>query len=286
MTHGTATLDWNSERGFILDLTAKHAGVALQLQSIPVPADGTRELAAGVDLDKLDVLFRADVDVDGAPGQVREASVVVSGDELRLIGQVEDAESGALRDVSVSTHLTVQGAPPVAGGPRPVPQSEDELDWDDETTFEKLFSDVAPRPAQTGSAAVESKGQRGFAALLRALAAAGDEAIPDEPSVDDGAPVPDDAPMPTLVAPDLGGVDLLGHGEARELLQFLVEEEQLLIEEGHSLDEVVPLVGPVLISFRPPDDKAEALSNVLLSSPAVEELFVDDDSLAALLARW
>ena len=62
------TLNWTSDRGFELDLEATDGDISLRLGPVPVPADGTGTLRAGVELDRLEILFKALVDVGGAPG--------------------------------------------------------------------------------------------------------------------------------------------------------------------------------------------------------------------------
>ena len=56
---GSAQIRWTSDRGFEVDVEVSDDDVALRLLSVPVPADGTLELEQGVDLDRLDILFKA-----------------------------------------------------------------------------------------------------------------------------------------------------------------------------------------------------------------------------------
>ncbi|MBN2799407.1 MAG: hypothetical protein JXX28_09695 [Deltaproteobacteria bacterium] len=273
---GRATLDWNGDRGFVLHLTAEGEGVRIQLHEIPVPADGTDELAAGVDLDKLDVLFKADADVEGAPGQVLEASLQAGDTELTIRAKVEEAESGGISSVEFTIPLDMHGNPPVSGGPRPAPQSEDELDWEDETTFEKLFSDVFPKgPAGAPGNKGDAPGEKGLSALLKALA----ETDEPEEEEDDDDDLYDEAP-------DLGGLDVEGLSEAGELLNLLIEQEHLLLEGDAEVGDLASVVAEVLSSGKSAEAKAEALSQALINAPSVEDLFIDDEALERLLERW
>lgn len=269
---GQATLDWNADRGFVLHLEAESEGVRVVLHEVPVPADGTDELAEGVELDKLEVLFKADADVDGTPGQVLEASLQAGDTEITLRAKVEEAESGAITHFVATMPMDLHGNPPVSGGPRPVPQSEDELDWDDETTYEKLFADAFPKGPPTPKEAVETApADRGLAALLKALA---------EPNA------PDDEDYDEDEAPDLGGADLTDTADAMELIKLLVESDQLALEEGADLAVLAELVSAVLSGNGDTEARAEALAAALISAPGVEELFADDDDLERLIERW
>src|SRR5690606_19537898 len=166
-TRSDATLRWDPERGFSLDLDTSNQGVQLKVRDVPVPADGTDELRAGVDLDRLEILFKAQVDLDEAPGQLTEASVRLAGDrQLGLRLQVEDAETGEVREVKLQVPFTLEGDPPAKGGPRAEATREEDLDWDDETTYEHLFSEPSSEesPARQGQSDQDGRGsgQRGF----------------------------------------------------------------------------------------------------------------------------
>jgi len=251
-----------------------------------VNADGTRELSAEpIELDRLEILFKADIDTGIGPGQFREATEQTQlreeGDLLLLRAIVEDAETGEEHTVSLDLPLDLAEDAPEAGGPRPVAPTEDELDWDDDTTYELMFSD-APQPAEDGKsqegAGPADLDSKGFEALIRALAKANDsppppvEVVPAEVEV--GAPVD----LPQLTVPGLG--------EAKELLEFLVEQEALELVEGADLGDLSTKVAPVLLSSKAADDKAEAMSAVLIDHDAVDDLFIDDDSLSSLIERW
>ncbi len=64
----SCTLAWFSDRGFELDVEIADDDVAIRLAAVPVPADGTDELRLGVELDKLDILFKASVEIEGESG--------------------------------------------------------------------------------------------------------------------------------------------------------------------------------------------------------------------------
>lgn len=280
-----ATLHWDAAQGFLLDLDAREGDIVITMVGVPVPADGTAELSQGVELDKLEILFKADVDFSGAPGQLHSAraQLLQAKQSLGLAVTVEDAESGAKRDLTLELPLQVEGSPPAAGGPRAEAATEDELDWDDETTFERMFSDVAPPPKdapapEAEAEAAEDKADRGFAALLRALVS--------EAPAEDAPASPAPAPREEA-APDLARLDLSGIGEARDLLAFLVEQEQLELEEGADMRPLCEAVAPHLMARRGSwEQKAAAISKAILDHDSVEELYMDDDSLAELLEKW
>ena len=79
---GTATLSWFSDRGFELELSADLEDIQLRFAALPVPADGTIELAEGVELNKLDILFKCQAGIDGPPAQLQDAVVAVRDGKL------------------------------------------------------------------------------------------------------------------------------------------------------------------------------------------------------------
>jgi hypothetical protein len=332
-------LRWYPQRGFELDLNAIVDDVSVMLVAVPLPADGTVELRKGdLELDKLEILFKAQVDVDGAPGQLTRAKVRVvkegQQDRIELEAQVEDAESGERRDILVRCVVDVPAEAPVSGGPRPRPATEAELDWEDEDTFEAFFKDpltqedplpVADRPRkaddegksgktpvpvpQRGKSASDGKvpgkaasgsaskpappaprpAQKGFDRLLQALLAGDDE--------DGEGDVSDEVPRSGRAAPERVGPRLVAAetegpsrvedpADARGLLNLLVEQGQLELEDGASVDDLVPGAAPILASPKKPHARAKALSEWLFDVPGVAELFIDDEALAQLIARW
>jgi hypothetical protein len=201
---GSATLHWYSDRGFELDLEAAEDDVAIRLAAVPVPADGTAELRSGVDLDRLDILFKAVVEINGEPAQLHDARVQLveeEGPALSLDAKCEDAETGEIVPVRWTVQVQVPAGVPLSGGPRPVPTNEDDLDWEDETTLEQLvvnapetpqFDDDDERPAPPSKS---SGANKGLQALLQALARVDeDETNPDPPTEDKPEPEPEVAP--------------------------------------------------------------------------------------------
>ena len=94
------TLNWSPITGFELDLTAEQQDIALRMAAVPVPADGRIQLREGVELDRLEILFKAQCDVAGGPGQLTEATVSLVEDDtkLRFVAQVEDDPLEVLSD--------------------------------------------------------------------------------------------------------------------------------------------------------------------------------------------
>lgn len=323
-------LRWYPERGFELDLNAVVGDTSLMLVAVPIPADGTVELRSGkLELDKLEILFKAQVDVAGAPGQLTEAFVTLVGDAdggpevLRLDASVENVEHETVESLQVDVPVEVPAGAPSAGGPRPDPVDEAELDWDDDDTHEAFFKDpltqedplpVAAR-APSGDdeeAGAEGSGggspaptgaERGFDRLLKALLAEdsqlddGDDTLDDE---DDPEPAPPPAAdqrvtsggtVLSLISDALSAEPESPDGsddpaDARGLLAFLVEREALEIEDGHSVDELVAGAAPILATPRSPATRAAELSEWLFSQPAVAELYIGDDDLASLIEQW
>ncbi|MFK7929849.1 MAG: hypothetical protein AB8H79_16770 [Myxococcota bacterium] len=326
---------WYPERGFELDLNGAVGEITFTLVSVPVPADGTDELRAGpLELDKLEILFKAQVDVGGAPGQLAEASIRfepgANGEQVILTALVEDAESGETTPIEVSVDVTVPNDAPTVGGPRPKPADEADLDWDDDDTFEAMFKDPLtqedPLPlagragmdfdeddqdflggggtGQGGPEVSEAAYDRLFKAILspdsgpedtESVLKATAEPTPAAPA----APEPEASAMPSsghasLLAALLGGGDAtiessaIGDdpADARGLLEFLVEREELELEPDHTVDELVAGAAPILASPKPPSARAAALSEWLFEQDAVAELYVDDDSLASLIEQW
>lgn len=296
-------LRWYPDRGFELDLNAAVDDVTLMLVAVPLPAGGTAELRdEKLELDKLEILFKAQVDVAGAPGQLTEAHVQIAkadgAEVIRLETVVEDAETGETREIKVEAPVQMPPEAPESGGPKPSPADEADLDWDDDDTFEAMFKDpltqenplpVAERKSGGDEApAAEAKTGGGFDRLLRALLSA--DPTDDEPSIDDEPSLPpapdatlslveDEAPLPdsSMVADP---------ADARGLLGFLVEREQLELEDGHSVEELVAGAAPILASPKGADTRAAALSEWLFEQDAVAELYIDDDGLAGLIDQW
>lgn len=294
----TCSLNWSSDRGFELDLEAEDDEVALRLSAVAVPADGTEELMAGVALDRLEILFKAHVDVGGEPGQLVEA-VVRMADAATLVfsARIEDMDSGEIIDFASTHAVKLPRGVPASGGPRPQVQTEDDLDWEDEHTLEKMIvaapetaSDV-PKPTPIDfdddeePAPSTKTPPRGLQALLKALVDVDDPEAPmhapTEPEVDIAAILGKAAaPVPQ------GDQVVTPESSARSFLDLLVDRDGLEIEEGHDLDELVSGTANILEQKGSPERKAHRLSEWLLAQPAVADLFVDDEELADILSQW
>ncbi len=328
-------LRWYPDRGFELDLSASQDDIILMMVAVPIPVDGTTGLRAEpVSLDTLEILFKAQVDVAGSPGQLTEATVHVTrservapdGEVIALTATVEDAESGERRALELAVPVQVPADAPSEGGPTPVAADEADLDWEDDDTFEAMFKDpltqedplpMAGRPARGDGDDPEDDGPDGLGRpdtatrkrvglnkLIEALVATDDD--DDLPPTDESSEVaagPDPAPddddpglsaLLRLVAKDdladetpPGAPDLTGDpGDARGLLQFLVDREELELEPGHDVDELVPGAAPIVAAPKSPDARARALSEWLFDQDAVAELYISDDALSGLLERW
>lgn len=293
-------LRWYPKRGFELDLNASVDDITLTLVAVPLPVDGTVELRDGeLTLDPLEILFKAQVDIDGAPGQLTRGTLLVErqdhGEQITLSVEIEDAETGERRDLTLRVPVQVPTNAPEAGGPRPRPKDESELDWDDEDTIEAYFKDPLtqedplPVAGRRGLVDNDDEGdedppvdalgkeidpeqqERGFNRLLQALLREGPE--PGEIAEPDG---PDAEIIPLARDP----------ADARGLLQYLIDHEQLELEPDHDVDELVAGAAPILASAKPPDARAQALSGWLFTQDAVAELYIDDDALASLIAQW
>lgn len=315
---GTCTLDWNPDRGFELDLDLTDGELSIRLATVPVNADGTAELERGVELDRLDILFKANVELQGEPAQLLDARIVLlrNGHEvvLQLDARCEDVETGAIVPFQGRVPVSLPSGVPVAGGPRPVPTNEDELDWDDETTLEQMIVN-APETAGRPRARDENDDAdepptpepgraRGLQALLKALAEIDDEAPeggngaatdPDEdeepvrgpPSRPPQKPaIPTRPPPAAAEAREEGDQSLGARGEARSLLNLLVDGDHLEVEDDTDLDELAAGVARVLALPGNAERKAERLSEWLLAQEGVADLYIGDDDLAELLERW
>lgn len=290
-----ARLRWYAERGFELDLNAVVDRIVLVLVAVPLPVDGTAELFAGQhELDKLEILFKAQVDVDGAPGQLTEAFVTFSpSGSVSLAAEVEDAETGDRFDVKVDVDLEIPTNAPAHGGPRPKPADEAELDWDDEDTHEAFFKDpltqedplpvaqlrreISPAAEEKAAAPAGPGSGAGLERLLQALISGGVDEPEAElepqvepPSSDEGA-----APAPVRDPADAAG-----------LLRYLVGNEALELEDGYEVDELIPGAAPILAARGSASEKADSLTQWLFTQDAVAELYIGDDDLAALIDRW
>jgi hypothetical protein len=288
------TLTWTPEEGFVMDAAASSPEVEVSLKGVSVPADGTAELGQGVALHRLDVLFKGEAVVDGAMGQIQDASVRYEGEHLVLDVRVEEVESGEVLVEQFRAKCVMPEGVPASGGPRPVSIDEDELDWEDEETLEQMVMsppapkstseleeeedpapqkgegvDAEPSGASDVTVSQEEEGQApasGMNRLLRALLNVGDEDEEEEKG-------PDDQTM---------GLKEQGLG----FLRILLAQDALEIEEGHEVGEIAEGVGLILSKDTSSEVLAETLSNWLLEQPAVGDLFVGDEDLEAMLDQW
>lgn len=285
----SCTLQWYSDRGFELDLVAEDEDVSLRMVAIPLPADGMHELRAGpVDLDRLEILFKAQVEVQGEPGQLQDARVQVvaegAGDVLELTATVEDVETGDLIRFVARSPVQVPSGVPERGGPRPNPPDEDELDWEDETTLEQMIVNAPESTARHGKEDLDEiednrpRRSGGLKALLDALANLGEE------ETDDDASEPEPSPAPAAFVREDQQITV--DEEAMSLLQLLVDRDSLELEEDAELSDLVAGVVRVLEQRGNPEAKAKALSAWLLEQTAVADLFIGDDELAEILEQW
>lgn len=308
----TSTLNWYPDRGFELDVEAADDDVAVRLVGVPVPADGLAELRAGVDLDRLDILFKASVTIQSETAQLQDARIRLVDDKLlEFDAHIEDVETGDVLPFRVALDVAVPSGAPERGGPRPTPTNEDDLDWEDETTLEQLVVNAPETPVKPDRGGPPNGGDtqaKGLQALLKALAQLNDDE-PEEPAEDTDAgavaAAPDEPvrePTPQRTAPEPrpqlrqerseeseGEADdqsLGAAGEARSLLDLLVDNDHLELEEDGEVDGLVAGTVAILALPHSAEVKASRLSEWLLRQPQVADLFIGDDDLAEILERW
>jgi hypothetical protein len=280
-----AKLNWTSDVGFLLDLSCADDGITVQMVGVPVPADGTVALSAEhIALNKLEILFKSQVDVDDEPGQLAEAAVRISGDGLEVKAKVEDVETGQLLPFVVTVPLEMEGGAPESGGPVPADTTEDDLDWEDEATFERMMVDLplptseGPKPVDEVELEAEPPKPGGLVALLKALQDMGPEGGEDEAA----------APLDDQTLDEASEVGLMSPTEeARGLLQLLLNREDLELEPGATLDPLLRGAARILLAEVPAEDMAASLVNFLVDQEGiVVDVYIDDESLAAILAEW
>jgi hypothetical protein len=306
----TSTLKWFADRGFELDVEVADEGVALRLVGVPIPVDGLTELRKGAELDRLDILFKASVEIEGEPAQLQDARIQLVTEEgkdaLDIDARCEDVETGEVIPFRVRLDVAVPKEAPAAGGPRPTPTNEDDLDWEDETTLENLVvnapeSSATEEPDAPAPEAAPGSG-KGLQALLDALARLDDEDTDEEAALDKESAKTDPGPrkkkpagasraatapnVPPEPTSDEDDQSLGLEEEARGLLDLLVRQESLEIEEGAEVADLVEGVAQILAATIPPEAKATRLSEWLLSREEVADLYIGDEDLAGLLERW
>ena len=70
----------------------------------------------------------------------------------------------------------------------------------------------------------------------------------------------------------------------RAVLQQLLRDEQLELEEGADLDQLVMRLAEAIGDTRGVDKKAAFISDWLLGQDEIEDLYVDDEGLARVIA--
>lgn len=288
---GTAVLTWNDTVGFELDLNADLEDIRLRFAAVPVPADGTIELADGVELNKLDILFKCQAVIDGAPAQLQDAKVAVSKGKLRLDAHLEDVENGLLYPLEAELDCPVPSGVPEAGGVRNTSPDEDDLDWGDETTFEAIAGDVPDaallteefdRPPEEQGGEDAEAAPTGLAALLAALKNLDEE---EELAGSDAPPV-DEEPFVAPPPAEPADQKMTPLQEATTFVEILIAREALELEDGYTPASIASGVSQVLQIPMGDEAKAKRLSDWLLDQDAVADLYIDDESLAEIVAQW
>jgi hypothetical protein len=77
-----------------------------------------------------------------------------------------------------------------------------------------------------------------------------------------------------------------GKASAARLLDLLVEKKALALHAKKPGTELIEAVGRVLESPLPIKARANKLSDAIVDSEDVDELFLDDETLIELLKRW
>lgn len=285
-----AKLSWSPDRGFVLSVDTNRAPVVLRFKAMPLPADGTVELCSGVELDRIALMFKAEVEVAGEPGMLLGCTVkLVDPDKtsaLALSGEIEDTETGDVTPLELTLPVAIPKDAPKAGGPRPDNMDEDELDWQDETTLDEIVLPPPPkRPAGSGQS--QEPGAKGYERLLAALAAMDDDdelELDDAPEASESVVAKPPPPPPPPADPD--DQSLGADAEARGFLELLVRAESLELEEGASLDALLDGTKRILKARGTFESKAGQLSNWLLDQDSVADLYIGDEELASLLEQW
>lgn len=109
---------------------------------------------------------------------------------------------------------------------------------------------------------------------------AGDEDLGEDDEAEVAAPDEDDEEAEEVPA------SAAGRASAARLLEFLVEKKALALHAKKPGTELVEKVARVLESPSPVKARATRLSDAIVDSDDVDELFVDDESLIELLKRW
>ncbi len=102
-----------------------------------------------------------------------------------------------------------------------------------------------------------------------------DAATEDEPDEDD-----DDAEGEEVPA------TAAGKASALRLLELMVEKKALALHAAKPGKDLIEAVARAIEWPGPVAQRANKLSNAIVDSEDVDELFIDDDTLGELLKRW
>ena len=285
------TLTWTPEEGFVVDIASTTPELEVSLAGVGVPADGTQELEKGVALHRLDVLFKGEAVVEGAMGQIQDASVRYEDGHLVVEVRVEDVESGEILEECLRGSCAMPEGAPESGGPKAEVIDEDALDWEDDETIEQMVMSPPPAGTQPIGPALEVDTGAPEEKTPSAAPASTPESAPDELRTAGGglgrllqALLEDGEEEEAPNDPDDQTLGVRAQGLA--FLEILMAQDALELEEGHELEELAVGAGSVLAADASPDTMAASLSNWLLDQDAVGDLFIGDEDLATLLAQW
>ena len=77
-----------------------------------------------------------------------------------------------------------------------------------------------------------------------------------------------------------------GKASAVRLLDLMLEKKALALHKGKPGADLIEAVARAIEWPGPVAQRANKLSNAIVDSEDVDELFIDDDTLAELLKRW
>lgn len=77
-----------------------------------------------------------------------------------------------------------------------------------------------------------------------------------------------------------------GKASAVRLIELLVEKKAMALHKAKPGAKLIESVGRILESPLPLKARATQLSDAIVDSPDVDELFIDDETLIELLKRW
>ena len=91
-----------------------------------------------------------------------------------------------------------------------------------------------------------------------------------------------DAGFPTCILPRMADDD----GNAKQFLRILLEAGKLELTEGADTAVLIAKLAPKLESRGPAPMRAEALMDWLIDRDEVDEIYLSEEELAALLDKW